>query len=225
MTTGAANDIEQATNLARSMVTRFGMSKKFGLIGLESIESQYLEGRAVLNCSDATAAEIDQEVMRILKECYQEALELLSHNREVMDKLAAFLIEKETITGKEFMKIYYREIKGLPESEEKTEEKAPHSGEDSEKKPSEAEKEPEAKGIPGGESRKEEPVQPKPWEQFEKEQRQAAESRPSEEKAQDGESGRWTPPTPGPEARYQGPVGRFSGAVLRDDDEEDKRDG
>ena len=224
VTTGAANDIEQATNLARSMVTRFGMSKKFGLIGLESIESQYLEGRAVLNCSDATAAEIDQEVMRILKECYQEALELLSHNREVMDKLAAFLIEKETITGKEFMKIY-REIKGLPESEEKTEEKAPHSGEDSEKKPSEAEKEPGAKDIPGGESRKEEPVQPKPWEQFEKEQRQAAESRPSEEKAQDGESGRWTPPTPGPEARYQGPVGRFSGAVLRDDDEEDKRDG
>ena len=68
-------------------------------------------------------------------------------------------------------------------------------------------------------------MQPKPWEQFEKEQRQAAESRPSEEKAQDGESGRWTPPTPGPEARYQGPVGRFSGAVLRDDDEEDKRDG
>lgn len=78
VTTGASNDIEQATGLARSMVTRFGMSKKFGLIGLESVESQYLDGRTVLNCSDATAAEIDQEVMRILKECYQEALELLS---------------------------------------------------------------------------------------------------------------------------------------------------
>ena len=78
VTTGASNDIEQATGLARSMVTRFGMSKKFGLIGLESVESQYLDGRTVLNCSDATATEIDQEVMRILKECYQEALELLS---------------------------------------------------------------------------------------------------------------------------------------------------
>ena len=118
VTTGAANDIEQATGLARSMVTRYGMSKKFGLIGLESIESQYLDGRAVLNCSDATAAEIDQEVMKILKECYQEALELLSANREVMDQLAEYLIEKETITGKEFMRIY-RKIKGIEEPEEK----------------------------------------------------------------------------------------------------------
>ena len=116
VTTGASNDIEQATGLARSMVTRFGMSKKFGLIGLESVESQYLDGRTVLNCSDATAAEIDQEVMRILKECYQEALELLSANREVMDQLAAHLIEKETITGKEFMRIY-RQVKGLPQEE------------------------------------------------------------------------------------------------------------
>jgi len=121
VTTGASNDIEQATGLARSMVTRFGMSKKFGLIGLESVESQYLDGRTVLNCSDATAAEIDQEVMRILKECYQEALELLSANREVMDQLAAHLIEKETITGKEFMKIF-REVKGIPELEEKKQE-------------------------------------------------------------------------------------------------------
>ena len=116
------------------------------------------------------------------------------------------------------MKIY-REIKGLPESEEKTEEKAPHSGEDSEKKPSEAEKEPEAKGIPGGESRKEEPVQPKPWEQFEKEQRQAAESRPSEEKAQDGESGRWTPrrrdPKPDIRDRWEGFPAPCSGMTMR----------
>lgn len=86
------------------------------MIGLESVESQYLDGRTVLNCSDATAAEIDQEVMRILKECYQEALDLLSANREVMDQLAAHLIEKETITGKEFMRIY-RQVKGLPQEE------------------------------------------------------------------------------------------------------------
>lgn len=121
VTTGASNDIEQATKLARSMVTQWGMSKKFGLIGLESVESRYLDGRAVLNCSDVTAAEIDNEVMRILKECYQEALDLLSANRELLDKLAEYLIEKETITGKEFMKIYRRE-KGIPEPEK--EEKA-----------------------------------------------------------------------------------------------------
>ena len=122
VTTGAANDIEKATSLARAMVTQYGMSKKFGLIGLESIENRYLDGRAVLNCSDVTAAEIDSEVMRILKECYAEALELLGKNREVMDQLAEFLIEKETITGKEFMQIY-RKIKGIPEPEEKEETK------------------------------------------------------------------------------------------------------
>ena len=105
VTTGASNDIEQATGLARSMVTRFGMSKKFGLIGLESVESQYLDGRTVLNCSDATAAEIDQEVMKILKAAYDQALALLADNRDCLDKIAAFLIERETITGKEFMKI------------------------------------------------------------------------------------------------------------------------
>ena len=122
VTTGASNDIEQATGLARSMVTRFGMSKKFGLIGLESVESQYLDGRAVLNCSDATAAEIDQEVMKILKAAYDQALALLADNRDCLDKIAAFLIERETITGKEFMKIYRKE-KGLPEPEEKKDKK------------------------------------------------------------------------------------------------------
>lgn len=117
VTTGASNDIEKATNIARSMVTQYGMSKKFGLIGLESVESRYLDGRTVMNCADATSAEVDAEVMKILKDSYKEAKRLLKENREVMDKLADFLIQKETITGKEFMKIF-REIKGIPEPEE-----------------------------------------------------------------------------------------------------------
>jgi cell division protease FtsH len=114
VTTGASNDIEKATNIARSMVTRYGMSKKFGLMGLETVESQYLEGRTSMNCADQTAAEVDNEVMSILKECYGEALGMLRENRDVMDKIADHLIVKETITGKEFMKIY-REAKGIPE--------------------------------------------------------------------------------------------------------------
>ena len=131
VTTGAANDIEKATNIARSMVTRYGMSKRFGLAGFATVESQYLEGRTALNCSDKTAAEIDAEVVEILKESYAKALELLRENREVMDKLAEYLIEKETITGKEFMEIFRRE-KGLPEpekDEEKEEEKKAESSE------------------------------------------------------------------------------------------------
>ncbi len=121
VTTGASNDIEKATGIARSMITRYGMSEKFGLMGLETVESQYLEGRSSLNCADNTAAEIDTEVMNMLKACYEEALGLLRENRDVMDQIAAHLIEKETITGKEFMKIY-REAKGLPEPEEKKDE-------------------------------------------------------------------------------------------------------
>lgn len=117
VTTGASNDIEKATSIARSMITRYGMSKKFGLMGLETVESQYLEGRSSLNCADNTAAEVDTEVMNMLKECYEEALAMLRENRDVMDQIAVHLIEKETITGKEFMKIY-REAKGLPEPEE-----------------------------------------------------------------------------------------------------------
>ena len=117
VTTGAANDIEQATRVARAMVTQYGMSAKFGLMGLETQENQYLTGRTVMNCGDATAAEIDTEVMKMLKEAYAEAKRLLSENRDVMDKIAAFLIEKETITGKEFMKIF-REVKGIPEPED-----------------------------------------------------------------------------------------------------------
>ena len=119
VTTGAANDIERATDIARNMITRFGMSKKFGLMGLATVESQYLEGRTALNCSDATAAEIDSEIVELLKESYEKALSMLRENRSIMNKIAAFLIEKETITGKEFMEIFRRE-KGLPEPEEKT---------------------------------------------------------------------------------------------------------
>ena len=129
VTTGAANDIEQATRIARAMVTQYGMSEKFGLMGLETQENQYLTGRTVLNCGDATAAEIDTEVMKMLKNAYAEAKRLLSENRDAMDQIAAFLIEKETITGKEFMKIF-RQVKGIPEPEEgKKEEKSRMGGE------------------------------------------------------------------------------------------------
>jgi len=117
VTTGAANDIEKATSIARNMITRYGMSKRFGLVGLATVESQYLEGRTALNCSDETAAAIDEEVVAMIKESYDQALQMLRENRELMDKLAAFLIERETITGKEFMEIFRRE-KGLPDPEE-----------------------------------------------------------------------------------------------------------
>ena len=123
VTTGASNDIEKATNLARAMITQYGMSEKFGLMGLETRENQYLSGRNVLNCSEATAGEIDQEVMRILKESYEEAKRLLAENRDAMDKIAEFLIEKETITGKEFMKIF-RQVKGIPEPPEEEEDES-----------------------------------------------------------------------------------------------------
>ena len=116
VTTGASNDIEKATSIARAMITQYGMSEKFGLMGLESVQNRYLDGRPVQNCADATAALIDNEVMELLKECYDKAYKMLSENRDVLDKIAEFLFEKETITGKEFMKIY-REVKGIPEPE------------------------------------------------------------------------------------------------------------
>ena len=119
VTTGAANDIEKATGIAKAMVTEYGMSKRFGLIGLASMQNKYLDSAATLNCSDATEAEIDAEVVAILKESYEKAKELLRENRELMDKLAEYLIEKETITGKEFMEIFRRE-KGLPDPGEET---------------------------------------------------------------------------------------------------------
>ena len=114
VTTGASNDIEQATKIARAMITQYAMSDRFGLMGLESIQNRYLDGRPVLNCGEATASQIDEEVMRMLKSSYEEAKRLLSENRDALDRIAAFLIEKETITGKEFMKIF-REVKGIPE--------------------------------------------------------------------------------------------------------------
>lgn len=123
VTTGAANDIEKATNVARAMITQYGMSEKFGLIGLESIQNRYLDGRPVSNCGQETASEIDQEVMKMLKDAYEEAKRLLSQHRGSLDKIAAFLIEKETITGKEFMNIFH-EVEGIdPESAKKSEER------------------------------------------------------------------------------------------------------
>ncbi len=129
VTTGAANDIEQATKIARAMITQYGMSDRFGLMGLAETQNQYLDGRAMLNCGDSTATEIDHEVMKLLKKSYDEAKRLLRENREVMDKIAAFLIEKETITGKEFMKIFH-EAKGIeePETKQRIEEKSKENG-------------------------------------------------------------------------------------------------
>ena len=146
VTTGASNDIEKATSIARSMVTQYGMSEKFGLVGLETVESRYLDGRTVMNCADRTAAEVDSEVIGILAGCYEEAKKLLSENRDIMDKIAAHLIEKETITGKEFMEIYCAE-KGIPVPEPKNplgklkDEKKAEKKEDSEKAESEKKEE------------------------------------------------------------------------------------
>ena len=113
VTTGAANDIEKATRIARAMITRFGMSKRFGMMQIESVENQYLDRSTTLNCADETAAAVDEEVMKIIKESYKEAKTLLKENREILDKIAAYLIEKETITGHEFMEIFCKE-KGIP---------------------------------------------------------------------------------------------------------------
>ena len=121
-TSGAANDIEQATKIARAMVTRFGMSDKFGMMGLATVESQYLDGRASLICGENTAAEIDGEVLQMITDAYAKAKQLLNDNMESLDKISDYLFEHETITGKEFMKIF-REIKGIPEPEEKSDAK------------------------------------------------------------------------------------------------------
>ena len=114
VTTGASNDIERATAIARNMVTQYGMSKRFGLMGLATVESRYLEGRAVLNCSDVTAAAVDEEVRQIMEDCYNEAKVILSENMDAMDMIAEHLIREETITGKDFMRLY-RQAKGIPE--------------------------------------------------------------------------------------------------------------
>ncbi len=117
ITTGAANDIEQATRIARAMITRYGMSDTFGMVGLETVENQYLDGRAVMNCGDETAAEVDRELRALMKECYVQAKALLEENQHVVKEIAEFLCEKESITGKEFVEIYNR-VTGKGETEE-----------------------------------------------------------------------------------------------------------
>ncbi len=134
ITTGASNDIERATAIARSMVTQYGMSERFGLMGLATIESQYLEGRAALNCADTTAAAVDEEVRRIIEECYAKAKEILRDNLDALDKIAEYLIREETITGEQFMKLY-REVKGLPEEEKKEDAQQPESKDASAQQP------------------------------------------------------------------------------------------
>ncbi len=122
-TSGAANDIECATNIARAMITQYGMSEHFGLMSLATIDHQYLDGRAALNCGDETAAEIDKEVMELLKKCYDEATRLLSEYRDALDKISDYLYEHETITGKEFMKLF-RELTGIEEEPDDEEQSA-----------------------------------------------------------------------------------------------------
>lgn len=196
VTTGAANDIEKATDIARNMVTRYGMSRKFGLVGLATVESQYLEGRTELNCSDETAAEIDAEVVEILRVSYEKAKELLKDNRDVMDKLAEFLIEKETITGKEFMAIYRRE-KGIPEpvEEEKSEGKPESSDESREEKPAD-EKLEELK-----------PEEEKSEEEMPEKKTESTDTDSMQEQPTQGE-------TAEPKSAKESPTGRFSGMRM-----------
>ena len=122
VTTGAANDIEKATKIAKAMITQYGMSDKFGMMCLATTENQYLDNRAGLICGEDTAAQIDKEVLAIINHAYDEAMRLLTENREVLDHIAEYLYEHETITGKEFMKIF-RELKGIPEPEDEAEKK------------------------------------------------------------------------------------------------------
>ncbi len=119
-TSGAANDIEMATRIARAMVTQYGMSEEFGMMSLESVENRYLDGRPVLNCGEETAAQIDRVIQQMIKTAYADAMRMLEENREILDRISDYLYDKETITGKEFMKIF-REMKGLPDPDEKKE--------------------------------------------------------------------------------------------------------
>ncbi|MBO5247232.1 MAG: ATP-dependent zinc metalloprotease FtsH [Eubacterium sp.] len=122
-TSGAANDIEMATRIARAMVTQYGMSEEFGMMSLESVENRYLDGRPVLNCGEETAAQIDKVVQKMIKDAYAEAIQMLEENREILDRISDYLYEKETITGKEFMEIF-REMKGLPDPETQKEDES-----------------------------------------------------------------------------------------------------
>lgn len=132
VTTGASNDIERATAIARAMVTQYGMSEEFGLIGLESITNRYLDGRPVMNCAESTAAKVDQVVMGILKDAYKKALDLIRANMDILDEAAQFLIEKETITGKEFMEIFNAKKESSEQEEEDFSEDAKSSAADDE---------------------------------------------------------------------------------------------
>ena len=127
ITTGAANDIEQATRIARAMITRYGMSDTFGMVGLETVENQYLDGRAVMQCGDETAAEVDRELRAVMKDCYAQAKALLLENEHVVKEIAEFLCEKESITGKEFVEIYNRVTGKGAEKEEKSDSEEPMS--------------------------------------------------------------------------------------------------
>ena len=127
VTTGASNDIERATAIARAMVTQYGMSEEFGLIGLESITNRYLDGRPVMNCAESTAAKVDEVVMGILKDAYKKALYLIRDNMDILDEAAQFLIEKETITGKEFMEIFNAKKENSEQEEEDSREDASSS--------------------------------------------------------------------------------------------------
>ena len=142
ITTGASNDIEKATSLARSMVTQYGMSDKFGLMGLESVESRYLDGSPVRNCGEETSSEIDKEVMKILQQCYDEAEEIIRNNMDALESIGEYLFEKETISGKQFMKLY-REVKGIPEPEEEDSKGDKSKKKTSEKKDSKEDKDKE----------------------------------------------------------------------------------
>lgn len=122
-TSGAANDIEHATNIATSMIARFGMSDRFGMMCLATTENQYLSNHATFNVASATRADLDKEVLALINQCYDEAMQMLIDNRECLDKISEYLYEHETITGKEFMRIF-REIKGIPEPEEENEKKS-----------------------------------------------------------------------------------------------------
>ena len=144
ITTGASNDIERATSIARAMVTQYGMSDEFGLIGLESITNRYLDGRAVMNCAESTAAKVDEVVMKILKAAYQKALAYIRDNMDILDEAAQFLIKKETITGKEFMEIFNKYKK----PEEDTSQELPQEAEKPEEKTGEEQAEPETADVP-----------------------------------------------------------------------------
>lgn len=132
VTSGAANDIENATKIARAMVTMYGMSDKFGMMCLATVQNQYLEGGAGLICGENTASQIDDEVLSIINSSYAEAMKLLDENREILDSISDYLYQKETITGKEFMKMF-RDMKGLPDPDEENKEQEAAQNDDAQK--------------------------------------------------------------------------------------------